>query len=94
MISDMIFDSGMCNGDHYNDDDCVCVDESDPEDGFNYKQMMSRDERRFKMADKDGDLRADREEFTAFLHPEEYDYMQDIVVLVRPPHWLCTVGRG
>ncbi|GAA6081965.1 calumenin-B [Tachysurus ichikawai] len=43
--------------------------------------MMSRDERRFKMADKDGDLRANREEFTAFLHPEEYGYMQDIVVL-------------
>lgn len=61
---------------------CVHADESDPEDGFNYRQMMSRDERRFKMADKDSDLRADKEEFTAFLHPEEYDYMKDIVVLV------------
>lgn len=45
---------------------------------------MVRDERRFKMADKDGDLTATKEEFTAFLHPEEYDYMKDIVVQVGP----------
>lgn len=45
---------------------------------------MVRDERRFKMADKDGDLAATKEEFTAFLHPEEYDYMKDIVVQVGP----------
>nr|XP_009921370.1 PREDICTED: calumenin [Haliaeetus albicilla] len=56
------------------------LDDPDPDDGFNYKQMMVRDERRFKMADKDGDLTATKEEFTAFLHPEEYDYMKDIVV--------------
>ncbi|KAL8222544.1 UNVERIFIED_CONTAM: hypothetical protein K2H54_077322 [Gekko kuhli] len=56
------------------------LDDPDPDDGFNYKQMMTRDERRFKMADKDGDLIATKEEFTAFLHPEEYDYMKDIVV--------------
>lgn len=36
------------------------------------------------MADKDGDLIATKEEFTAFLHPEEYDYMKDIVVQVGP----------
>ncbi|XP_075696347.1 reticulocalbin-3 isoform X1 [Rhinoderma darwinii] len=45
-----------------------------------YRKMMKRDERRFKQADKDGDLIATREEFTAFLHPEEFDYMQDVVV--------------
>uniref|UniRef100_A0A8D0EMB7 Reticulocalbin-3 n=1 Tax=Strix occidentalis caurina TaxID=311401 RepID=A0A8D0EMB7_STROC len=60
------------------------LDDPDPDDGFNYKQMMVRDERRFKMADKDGDLTATKEEFTAFLHPEEYEYMKDIVVQVRP----------
>ena len=50
--------------------------------------MMSRDERRFKMADLDADLKANKEEFTAFLHPEEYDHMKDIVVLVghTPTH--------
>ncbi|KAG9489764.1 hypothetical protein GDO78_005614 [Eleutherodactylus coqui] len=56
-------------------------DDPDPDNSFNYKQMMVRDERRFKMADKDGDLIATKDEFTAFLHPEEYDYMKDIVVL-------------
>ena len=45
---------------------------------------MVRDERRFKMADRDGDMAATKEEFTAFLHPEEYDYMKDIVVQVGP----------
>lgn len=44
--------------------------------------MMARDERRFKMADLDNDMKANKEEFTAFLHPEEYDHMKDIVVLV------------
>lgn len=44
--------------------------------------MMNRDERRFKMADQGNDLKATKEEFTAFLHPEEYDHMKDIVVLV------------
>ncbi|XP_041965406.1 calumenin-B [Alosa sapidissima] len=57
------------------------LDEQDPEDGFSYRQMMNRDERRFKLADQDGDQKADKEEFTAFLHPEEYDYMKDIVVI-------------
>ncbi|XP_039617371.1 calumenin-A isoform X1 [Polypterus senegalus] len=57
------------------------LDDPDPDDGYNYKQMMSRDERRFKMADKDGDMIATKDEFTAFLHPEEYEYMKDIVVL-------------
>ncbi|KAM8974164.1 calumenin isoform 1-T1 [Pelodytes ibericus] len=59
----------------------LAPDDPDPDNSFNYKQMMVRDERRFKMADKDGDLITDKEEFTAFLHPEEYDYMKDIVVL-------------
>ncbi|KAE8616900.1 hypothetical protein XENTR_v10008922 [Xenopus tropicalis] len=57
------------------------LDDPDPDNSFNYKQMMVRDERRFKMADQDGDLIATKEEFTAFLHPEEFDYMKDIVVL-------------
>ena len=44
--------------------------------------MLPRDERRFKTADLNGDLAADREEFTSFLHPEEFDHMRDTVVLV------------
>lgn len=49
---------------------------------------MARDERRFKMADKNGDHIADKEEFTAFLHPEEYDHMKEIVVLVNGKNWI------
>lgn len=44
--------------------------------------MLPRDERRFKAADLNGDKRAERDEFTAFLHPEEFEHMRDIVVLV------------
>lgn len=44
--------------------------------------MLPRDERRFRTADLDGDSAATREEFTAFLHPEEFEHMKDIVVLV------------
>lgn len=53
--------------------------------------MMARDERRFKMADENNDMQANKEEFTAFLHPEEYDHMKDIVVLVSGRHTLTQV---
>lgn len=52
----------------------------DVEDKATYKSMLSRDEQRFKAADRDQDGIATREEFTAFLHPEEFDYMRHIVV--------------
>lgn len=54
----------------------------DLEDAETYKKMLARDERRFRAADQDGDLRATREELTAFLHPEEFPHMRDIVVAV------------
>ncbi|TWW68165.1 Reticulocalbin-1 Precursor [Takifugu flavidus] len=50
-------------------------------DQFSFKKMLPRDERRFKRADLDGDSAANREEFTSFLHPEEFEHMKDIVVL-------------
>ncbi|XP_033826685.2 LOW QUALITY PROTEIN: reticulocalbin-3 [Periophthalmus magnuspinnatus] len=55
-------------------------DFDDVEDKSTYRTMLSRDERRFKVADRNHDGIATREEFTAFLHPEEYDYMKDVVV--------------
>ncbi|XP_029902201.1 calumenin-A [Myripristis murdjan] len=57
------------------------LDDPEPDGEYNYKQMMARDERRFKTADKNGDMIADKEEFTAFLHPEDYEHMKNIVVL-------------
>nr|XP_025868643.1 reticulocalbin-1 [Vulpes vulpes] len=50
-------------------------------DHHTFKKMLPRDERRFKAADLDGDQTATREEFTAFLHPEEFEHMKEIVVL-------------
>lgn len=44
--------------------------------------MMWRDERRFRAADTNGDMMADKQEFTGFLHPEDYEHMKDIVVQV------------
>lgn len=58
------------------------IEENDPDEEIGYKRMMERDERRFKMADTDSDMKATEKEFTAFLHPEEYDHMKDIIVLV------------
>lgn len=55
----------------------------DSSDHHTFKKMLPRDERRFKASDLDGDLTATREEFTAFLHPEEFEHMKEIVVLVR-----------
>lgn len=55
----------------------------DSSDHHTFKKMLPRDERRFKAADLNGDLTATREEFTAFLHPEEFEHMKEIVLLVR-----------
>ena len=42
---------------------------------------MDRDERRWKKADRDSDTHLTKAEFQAFLHPEDYPHMVDIVVL-------------
>lgn len=56
------------------------LDDPEPDTGFDYDRMMARDERRFKVADRNGDSIADKLEFTAFLHPEDHEHMKDIVV--------------
>ena len=58
------------------------VDVTDKEsENYSYATMLKRDRRRWSVADKDGDDALTKEEFTAFLHPEEIDYMKDVVVL-------------
>ncbi|KAJ8284252.1 hypothetical protein COCON_G00031020 [Conger conger] len=52
----------------------------DVDDKASYKAMLARDEKRFKGADVNGDGIATKEEFTAFLHPEEFDHMKKVVV--------------
>lgn len=54
----------------------------DVDDKASYKSMLARDERRFRAADINGDGLATKEEFTGFLHPEEYEHMKSIVVTV------------
>lgn len=62
------------------------MDEMDPVDlerensGFSYKAMLTRDRRRWSVADRDGDDALTKTEFTDFLHPEESPYMRDVVV--------------
>lgn len=51
------------------------------DEGFSYKAMLKRDRRRWSIADTDGDDALNKEEFAAFLHPEETGHMRDIVVL-------------
>ena len=45
-----------------------------------YHDMLRRDERRWSMADIDGDKALDHDEFISFLHPEESEKMYDVVV--------------
>jgi Ca2+-binding EF-hand superfamily protein len=63
------------------------LDEKDAESAdkhdknFSYATMQKRERRRWSIADIDGDDALTKEEFTAFLHPEETDYMTDVVVI-------------
>ena len=52
------------------------------DDEAHYKDMVDRDERRWKRADKNQDGALTKEEFMDFLHPEEAENMKDIVVEV------------
>ncbi|XP_028305005.1 calumenin-A [Gouania willdenowi] len=56
------------------------LDDPQVDSESHYSNMLARDERRFKVADTNGDMIADRREFTAFLHPEDHEYMKHIVV--------------
>ncbi|XP_011499500.1 PREDICTED: calumenin-B [Ceratosolen solmsi marchali] len=63
------------------------LDEKDAEStdkddkNYSYATMQKRERRRWSIADTDGDDALTKEEFTAFLHPEEREYMKDVVVL-------------
>ena len=46
---------------------------------FSYQNMLRKDERRWATADEDHDNYCDALEFQAFLHPEGFEHMKDIV---------------
>ena len=50
------------------------------DDEYEYKDMLTRDKRRWEKSDINKDNKITKEEYTAFLHPEEYDHMKDVVV--------------
>lgn len=80
----MAFATAVCLSSHSHASGCLenPAEFQDATEQHSFKKMLPRDERRFKQADLDGDSEATREEFTAFLHPEEFEHMKDIVVLV------------
>ncbi|XP_078457806.1 LOW QUALITY PROTEIN: calumenin-A-like [Lampetra fluviatilis] len=55
-------------------------DGGDGEEGGGYRRMLARDRRRFSHADGDADGRMTREEFSAFLHPDEHEHMAELVI--------------
>lgn len=61
------------------DENDSTLDNNDNE-GHSYAIMLKRDRRRWSAADQDDDDALTREEFAAFLHPEEHIHMRDIVV--------------
>ncbi|CAD5112910.1 DgyrCDS2117 [Dimorphilus gyrociliatus] len=50
------------------------------EDDESVKNLIKRDERRWNKADLNNDSLLSREEFVYFLHPEDAEYMRDVVV--------------
>ena len=58
----------------------MILDEEDEDDGYSYKDMIRRDEKRWEKADTNNDGHMDKKEFADFLHPEDAHHMRDIVI--------------
>jgi len=80
LINNDMNKDGYVTWDEYKNNTYGFLDENKDESDFDYKNMVSRDERRFKKADKDNDGKLTKDEFTSFLHPENDEAMKDVVV--------------
>ncbi|XP_060947951.1 calumenin-A-like [Limanda limanda] len=69
---------GLISWDEYNR--TKYSDGSHQESGFDLSRVMEREERLFRAADRDADLKADKQEFNAFLHPENHQHMREVLV--------------
>jgi len=54
--------------------------EAGKDDDDDSETYVKRDKQRFELADQDDDMKLTFEEFTAFLHPEEFEHMADVVI--------------
>ncbi|XP_057290382.1 calumenin-like [Hydractinia symbiolongicarpus] len=70
---------GQITWDEYKKSTYGFMDDSD-NNAEQYKDMLGRDERRFKRADKNEDGKLNNEEFASFLHPENHDHMKGLVI--------------
>ncbi|CAG0914851.1 unnamed protein product [Notodromas monacha] len=61
--------------------DGMSEEELKADDGVSYAEMLRKDKRRWEKADSNADGNLSEEEFASFLHPEESEALQDIVVL-------------
>lgn len=59
-----------------------------------FKETLAREQRKWKVADTDGDGALSLEEFTAFIHPEEAPHMRDIVIEVRALIFCALLGSS
>lgn len=66
---------------HLADNEASELDKEEEAGGYSFKSVLDRDKRRWSAADIDGDGAMTRDEFSAFLHPNENEHMKDIVVL-------------
>jgi len=55
-------------------------DTTNKDDKEQFKDMLARDERRFKKADADTNGKLSTEEFASFLHPENHKHMKELVI--------------
>ncbi|XP_052846989.1 calumenin-B [Drosophila gunungcola] len=61
-------------------DDLSNEEKEKEENGISYKSLLKRDRNRWAAADLDLDDKLTREEFTAFLHPEDHPKMKYVVL--------------
>lgn len=64
-------------GDDFDEDNAPSAEEA----GYNYKEMVRKDKRRWERADVDGNGVLSKEEFRSYLHPEDVPHMANITAI-------------
>lgn len=65
---------------YLSDDEAIELD-AEEVGKYSYKAMLDRDKRRWNVADENNDGLLTRDEFAAFLHPEESKRMKNVVIM-------------